>query len=373
MNKEIIVCKRCVMDSTDEKIQFDENGYCNYCNYALETMNKRWLNDLSGKAELNKIVDKMKSENSNKKYDCIIGLSGGLDSSYLAYYMKKEYNLRMLAVHVDTGWNTEVSSSNIKKICDKMNIDLVVETLDPVEFMDLQRAYFLSGVPSQDNPQDHIFQGVLFNYARKNDIKYFLSGANFSTESILQKGNSYIALDKVNLEDIHKKYGRVPLRKLPRITLFDRYIKFRFIHKVIMVKPLNFIDYRLKTALKELETEVGFEYYGGKHYESVFTKFFQEYYLPIRYNFDKRKSHLSSLIITNQITRDDAIEKLKSSPYDEVKIKETIKYILQKMDMSEDEFEKSMNMRLVSNYEFKTSNWLKLYKIAVRFRRILGE
>ncbi len=325
-------------------------------------MSKRWHNDDCGKSELDAIIGKIKQENVNATYDCIIGLSGGLDSSYLAYYMKKEYNLRMLAVHVDTGWNTEVSCENIEKICEKMKIDLVVEKLDPVEFMDLQRAYFLSGVPSQDNPQDHIFQAVLFNFAKKNKIKSFLSGANFSTESILQKGHSYIALDKVNLEDIHKKYGRVPIQSLPKITLFDRYIKFRFFHKVIMIKPLDYIDYRLETALKELESEVDFQYYGGKHYESVFTKFFQEYYLPIRYNFDKRKSHLSSLIVTNQLTREEAIEKLKLPAYDEEKI-----------NITEEEFENAIKMPLISNYSFKTSKWLKLYKVAVKFRRILGE
>jgi len=373
VDDKVKVCQRCVMDTTDPTIKFDENGYCNYCNYALETKKKRCLNNEMGEKYLNLLVNKIKEENRKKKYDCLIGLSGGLDSSYLAYIMKKKYNLRMLAIHVDTGWNTKISESNIKKICNKLNIDLVIEKLNEEEFMDLQRAYFLSGVPTQDNPQDHMFQAVLFKYARINKIKYFLSGANFSTESILQKGNSYIAADRVNLLDIHKKYGRIEIKTLPSMSLFDRYIRYRFINKVIMIRPLDCMNYRIKDAIKELEENVEFEYYGGKHHESVFTRFVQEYYLPKRYNFDKKKSHLSSLIISDQITREEAIQKLSEPLYNKEEMEKDIEYIINKMKLTRKEFDDAMNLPLISNHKFKVSRWTKLYKIAVKFRGMLGE
>ena len=373
MGDKITVCKRCVMDSTDPTIKFDENGYCNYCNYALATQDKRWLNTQEGWVKLNNLISKIKEENKHKKYDCMIGLSGGLDSSYLAYISKKYFDLRLLALHVDTGWNTKISENNIRKICNKMGIDLIVEKLNPREFMDLQRSYFLSGVPSQDNPQDHVFIALLFQYAKNNGIKYFLSGANFSTECILQKGNSYIAADKVNLRDIHRNFGKIDIKTLPTISLFDRYIKFRFINRIKMIRPLDYIDYRLKDAIEELEKEVGFVYYGGKHYESAFTKFYQEYYLPRKYHYDKRKSHLSSLIVTGQITRQEALDELKKPLYNELQMERDIKYILDKIDITREEFNEIMSAQPTSNYNFKVSKWTKFYGLAVRFRRIFGE
>lgn len=370
---DIIICKRCVMDSTDPLIKFDEHGYCNYCNYALATKDSRWKNTAEGKIELDDIVNRIKKESVNKKYDCIIGLSGGLDSSYLAYYMKKEYNLRMLAVHIDTGWNTKLAENNISKICKKMDIELITERVNQDEFMDLQRSYFLSGVPSQDNPQDNIFLAALFKYAIQHKIKYFLSGANFSTESILQKGYSYNAADNVNLLDIHKHHGTIPLKSLYTMSLFDRYIKYRFINKIIMVKPLDLINYNLNEAIDTLKTAIGFEYYGGKHYESFFTRFFQEYYLPVRFNFDKRKSHLSSLIISNQLTRDDALNILKNPPYDPIKINKDIDYLCTKLKITRQQFEDCMKMPLVDNKRYKFSKLIFLRKLALLFRRKLGE
>ena len=189
----------------------------------------------------------------------------------------------------------------------------------------------------------------------------------------MQKGNGYIAADKVNLLDIHKRFGRVELKTLPTMSLFDRYIKYRFINKVIMVRPLDYMNYDFKESIKELEENVNFDYYGGKHYESIFTKFFQEYYLPHKYNYDKRKSHLSSLIVTDQITRNEALEKLKQPLYNEEQIKNDIKFIINKIDITMDEFEKVINLPPVSHHKFKTSKWIKFYDVAVRFRRLLGE
>lgn len=373
MNDNIIVCKRCVMDSTDPLISFDTSGNCNYCNYALATKAERWKNNREGKIELDNIIDELKSETKNKKYDCIIGLSGGLDSAYLAYYIRKEYGLRMLAVHIDTGWNTDIAEKNIERICKKLNIDLIVEKINQDEFMDLQRAYFLSGVPSQDNPQDNIFLAALFKYAIQNNIKYFLSGANFSTESILQKGYSYNSADNVNLLDIHKHHGSVPLKTIYTMSLFDRYIRYRFINKVIMLRPLDFINYTVDEAIYSLQETVGFEYYGGKHYESFFTRFFQEYYLPIRFNFDKRKSHLSSLIISDQITRADALNILESPSFNPNTIDNDIMYLCKKLKITRSEFDSCMKMPLVDNKKYKYSKLIYLRNLALLFRKKLGE
>lgn len=373
VKEEIKVCTRCVMDSTDPLITFDEKGHCNYCTNALLFMKKRWLNNEEGLKKLSGIVEKIKEKNKNNKYDCMIGLSGGADSSYLAYICQKKFGLRMLALHVDTGWNTKDSEDNIKKICEKLKIDLIVEKLNSDEFMDLQRSYFLSGVPSQDIPQDHMFLALLFDYAKKNNIKYFFSGANFSTESILQKGNGYIAADRTNLNDIHRKHGEGKIDSLPQMTLFDRYVKYKFLNKIQMIKPLDYLDYNLKRAIKELEDKVDFKYYGAKHAESVFTNFVQMYFLPHKYNFDKRKSHLSSLIVTNQLERDEAIEFLQKPLYQEDKMKKDIEFILSKLKVEKSTFNKVISSPPVSHDVYKKSKWIKFRKLAVNFRSILGE
>lgn len=368
------ICKRCVMDSTDPTIVFDKNGYCNYCNYAISTMSSRWLNNNRGKVILDRIIEKIKRENARNMYDCLIGLSGGLDSTYLAYYMKKEYNLRMLALHVDTGWNSETAPRNIDRLCGRMSIDLVVDKLNQDEFMDLQKAFFLSGVFSQDNPQDHMFMASLFKYAKKENISQILSGANFSTENILQKSRAaHIAADGIYLKDIHRKYGSVEIGSLPTISLFERYFKFRFIDRIKLFRPLDYMDFSSSTAIAELEDAIGYEYGGGKHYESVFTRFFQAYYLPHRYNFDKRKSHLSSLIVTNQITREKALIMLQEPLYDEDQMQRDIEYILDKMGISRKQFEEIMNLPPDYYQTFRTSRWIKCQRYATKFRRFLGE
>lgn len=374
LSNRYTVCKRCVMDTSDPHISFDENGYCNYCNYAIDTMNSRWMNTPEGEKKLDSIIETIKTKNRSKKYDCMIGLSGGLDSSYLAYILKKKYNLRMLALHVDTGWNTQISEDNIKKICDMMEIDLRIEKLDEHQFMDLQKAYLLSGVESQDIPQDHTFMALLFKYAKENNIDYFMSGANFSSESILQKiEGSVVAADKINVLDIHKHYGSKDIKDIPMISLFDRYIKYRFINKITMIRPLDYLDYRISDAIKELEKNVGFNYYGGKHYESIFTKFYQEYYLPKRLNYDKRKSHLSSLIVTNQITREQAIELLDKPLYKEEQMEREITHIIDKLGITREQFDEIMELPRASSNQFKTSKWNKLRWLAVKYRSFLGE
>lgn len=369
-----IVCNRCVIDDVYGNTVFDENGYCNYCTYALETMDSRWLRGSEGRDKLDEYVEKIKRDGKGKKYDCFIGLSGGLDSSYLAYFMKREYDLRMMALHVDTGWNSTVARQNIEKLCKKMDIELTVRKLPQHEFMDLQKAYLFSGVFNQDVPQDHTFIAYLFEYARENEMKYCLSGANFSTENILQRtGDRVIAADKVNLLDIHKHFGNVEINALPTISLFDRFIKYRFIYGIKMLRPLDFIDYQVKDAVRELAEDVGFEYYGGKHCESVFTRWYQNYYLPKRFNYDKRRSHLSSLIVTNQITRDEALRILEQPLYEKNQMEKDITFIINRLGMTREEFDDVMETPPREASMFRMSGWNRFGRLAVKFRTFLGE
>lgn len=341
------VCKRCVMDTTAKEIVFDENGYCNYCSIALEDMPKKWTVD---EQKLDTLIQKIKDSGKGKRYDCIIGISGGIDSSYLAYIAAKK-GLRMLGVHVDAGFNTEVSTRNIKNLCEKLNIDLKIINIDLKEMMDLQRAYFFSGVINQDVPQDHAFFSALYKYAHENKIKYFLTGSNFATESILPISWRYNAYDGKNLKDIHKKFGRVALKTYPVMSFYDAYIKYAKLKKVA---PLDLIDYNKEKAIQILSDEIGFEYYGAKHCESSFTRLFQGYILPKKFGIDKRKCHLSSLIIAGQMTREEAMRELASPLCSDEQIEKDIKDFISKIGITREEFDSVIaDFGGKSHYDYK--------------------
>ncbi|MGI5912561.1 MAG: N-acetyl sugar amidotransferase [Syntrophomonadaceae bacterium] len=342
------MCNRCVMDTTDPLIKFDDKGYCNNCSTAINNIEKYWFRGEEGKVRLSQLFNRLKSENLNNKYDCIIGLSGGIDSSYLAY-LASQYELRMLAVHVDAGFNSTIAENNVKNLCKNLNIDLVIEKVDLDEMMDLQRAYFLAGVPNEDIPQDHAFFTTLYSYAEKNRIKYVINGSNLATESILPTAWVYDAYD------IHKKFGSKPLKNYKLMSFYNWYIKYRFFKKLVILKPLNYIDYNKEKAIKILEKEVGWQYYGGKHYESRFTKLFQAHILPVKFGYDKRKAHLSSLIVAGQMTREEAIKELDKPLYDPQELEEDIKYFINKIGITRDKFDKVMSLPPRSHEDFKTN------------------
>ena len=371
---EVKVCKRCVMDNlSDATINFDADGTCNYCNYSLNRMNDVYFPNETGKEKLNKVIKLLKDEGKNKEFDCLMGLSGGLDSAYLAYLGAKEWGLRILAVHVDDGFDAAIAKQNIENLCKKYNIKLINETPDENEYMDLLKSFIRSEVPSIAIPQDNVLQACLKKYAKKYKLKYFLSGANFSLESILQRGNGHVAADSVHIKDIHDKFGEIPLSKLPLINMFDRYIGQKYIDGIKTLRPLDYIDYNRDRAIKELKAEAGFNYYGGKHYESIFTKFVQVYYLPNKFGIDKRKSHFSSLIVSGQMTREEALLELEKPLYDEEEIEKVIKFILNKLNMERNEFDKIMSQPGKSHNEYKSSSFMKYASIARRFRKVLGE
>ena len=364
------VCKRCVMDNVgDPQIIFDENGVCNYCKAAEEANRKCYFPNDEGKRRLDEIVNKIKEERKNEKYDCMIGLSGGLDSSYLAYIGYK-YGLRMLAVHIDDGFDTEITKRNIKRIQETFNIDLIVEKPNKALFADVTKAFIRAGVPNIAIPQDNVLFATLYKYARQNHISCFLSGSNFALESILQKGNSYDASDKVHIKDIHRKYGELRLTKeLPLISIFDRRVKYQYIYKIRTLKLLNYINYEAKSALRELNETCGFEYYGDKHCESVFTKFMQRYYLPTKFNVDKRKSHYSSMILSGQMTREQALMKLQEPLYDKNDLENDISYILDHLKMDRKEFDQIMKSTPRSHNDFKKSTFNQFVHFILRFRK----
>ena len=363
------VCTRCVMSSKgDPKIQFDENGVCNYCKAAEKELKNGYFPDKTGEKHLEELFAKIKEEKKNEKYDCMIGLSGGLDSSYLAY-LGYQYGLRMLAVHIDDGFDTEITKNNIKKICDKFNIDLITECPDKEQYADLLRAFIRAGVPDIAIPQDNSLFAALYKYAEQNKIEYFLSGSNFALESILQEGNSYDASDKVHIKDIHKKYGEVKLCKdFPLTSTFEKRIKYGKLHKIKTLKPLNYVKYNATDAMKELQEACGFEYYGDKHCESIFTRFMQRYYLPEKFNVDKRKSHYSSLILSGQITREEALERLEEPLYTEEQLRKDKSYVLKYIGMDQEEFDKIMKEAPKSHDAYRKSLINRVAHLLVKLR-----
>lgn len=348
------ICSKCIMDTTDPEIEFDEEGVCNHCRYFEHILSKKWYPDERGQKLLDDIVKKIQREGSGRKYDCILGLSGGVDSSYLAL-KAVELGLRPLALHVDAGWNSELAVQNINKICQALQMDLITEVIDWEEMKDLQLAFLKSGVPNQDIPQDHAFFATLYNYAVKNNIKYILSGSNYATECVLPKSWGYNAMDSWHLKAIHKRFGKKKLKLYPTVGFFMYHIYIPYVKKIEVVKLLNYIPYSKEVAIKELETKIGWQYYGGKHYESRFTKFFQAYYLPTRFGFDKRKAHLSSMIVTGLITREEALNEMKKELYPPDELAEDKSYILERLGITEEEFEKYMTMPIKSHYDYPTN------------------
>lgn len=365
-------CSTCVMDNNgDNNIYFDSQGVCNYCKYAIKRKDSIYFPNEIGQRRLSKMLIALKKEGKGKAYDCIMGLSGGLDSSYLAYLGHK-WNLRILAFHIDDGFNSRIASRNLKLLCEKCGISLIIEKPDKKQFNDITKAFIKAGLPGICNTQDNIITSYLLKNAKKHGVKYFLSGSNFSTESILQRVDSNAA-DGYHIRIISDLYGELGVDKLPVISLFETYIKSKYIQKIKVLRPLDNIEYNKKKAIEELREFCGFEYYGEKHYENVLTHFAQVYYLPQKFNLDKRKSHLSSLIISKQLTREEALEELNKPLYDQTKIQEEVEFILKKLKMSKIEFENIMLESPRNHKDYPNSLFMKFAGMARKFRSILPD
>jgi N-acetyl sugar amidotransferase len=287
------------------------------------------------------MIDAVKQYGSGRKYDCIIGLSGGVDSSFLAAKVA-QWGLRPLVVHVDGGWNSELAVMNIEQICRRLDLDLVTHVVDWEEMREMQLSFLRSNLANQDVPQDHAFFAALYGYAEKSGIKYVMSGGNFATESILPASWGYDAMDATHLRSIRKIFGSRPMGKFPVVGFFDYYVKYPFLLKMEVLRPLNFLPYSKQGAIEVLERDYGWRYYGGKHYESRWTRFFQAYYLPYKFGYDKRKAHFSSLIVSCQMTREQALEALSEPLYDPQLLEDDKRFICKKLRISMEEFERLM-------------------------------
>ncbi len=365
MNIEYQICTKTVMDTSDPDIRFDEQGICNYYYEYQEKASRILLQGDAREQAFKSIISGIKEAGKGKQYDCLIGLSGGVDSSYIAY-MAGEMGLRALIVHFDNGWNSELAVSNIEKLVNKYHFDLHTLVVDWQEFKDIQLSFFKSSVPNIEVVTDHAIIATLYRIAQKYDIKHLISGSNIVTEGILPNSWGYDASDFSHIKAIHKRFGSVPIKTFPHLTLFG-YFYYNFIRKVKKVNILNYIDYNKSDAIKELAEKVGWQYYGGKHFESIFTQFFQAHVLPQKFGFDKRRAHLSTLICSGQTTRDEALKELTQPLYSEQSLKEHIEYVTKKWGITQQDYERIMNSppKLHEDYP-SNKKWIEL---ALKYKR----
>lgn len=358
------------MDTTDSKITFDTNGVCDHCNDFYKNILPNWHTDERGRVALEKIVNKIKKEGNGKDFDCIMGMSGGIDSSYLTYWAK-ELGLRPLVFHVDAGWNSQQAVNNIEVLVDKLGLDLYTEVIDWEEMKDLQLAFFKAGVPHIDTPQDHAFFATMYKFANDHNVKYILTGANYSTECIRNPIEwMYYQSDLTQLKDIHKKFGTRPLRNFPMTSILRHKVFLRYIKGIRVVTPLNYVPYNKEEAMQLLVDKFGWQRYPQKHFESRFTRFYEGYWLPMKFGYDTRKVQYSSLILTKQMTREEALEKLKQPAYDPSTIDADFEYIATKLGISNAELRGYFSAPNKTYKDYKTEEGV--YLVGAKILRTLG-
>lgn len=359
MTRDYQICSKCIMDTTDPNIYFDITGKCDYC-INFEKNIKPDLGSEQSYEKLLKLASSIKATSKGNDFDCIIGLSGGLDSSYTAYVAKEILGLRPLLFHVDAGWNTDKAVSNIEKLVDGLNLDLYTEVVNWNEMKDLQRSFFYSGIPDQDLPQDAAFFSALYKFAHKNKIKYVLTGSNHSTENCREpeEWGGYLGIDKILFNDIHKQFGKVELKTFPLIDILEYKVKYQMLLGMRVIKPLNLINFKKIEAETTLNNLFGWEAFKHKHHESRFTRFFEDYWLPKKFGYEKRRAHFSSLISTNQMKRNEAIKRISSSECSDDYLKLEMEYVADKLDFSQREFEDIFNSKNKTFKNYKNKRWL---------------
>jgi N-acetyl sugar amidotransferase len=334
------MCTRCVMDTTDPEIVFDDNGVCNHCIRAIGLLQTRLPIYKTGEYRFDRIVDRMRAEGRGRQYDCLVGVSGGMDSTYVAYLVRRA-GLRALAVHFDNGWNSELAVSNISNTLNRMGIELYTHVVDWEEFRDLQWSFLQASVPDAEVPTDHGIWALLYRTAARWRIGTIVTGTNLSTESILPRSWTYGITDWTYISGIHRQFGSKALRTYPQCNRWQ-FGYYAAVRRIRTVSLLNSVDYDKRSATAELEREIGYRHYGGKHHESIYTRFFQSYILPIKFDIDKRKAHLSSLILSGQVTRPEAIETLGEPIADPKMVESDLTYVIKKLGVGRAEFERIM-------------------------------
>jgi N-acetyl sugar amidotransferase len=371
-NLNKLVCKRCIMDSiNDPDILINDDGVCNHC-ITFDFEFNKLPKGINKEKELESIIKKIKLKGVGRKYDCLLGVSGGVDSSYLAY-LCSIYGLRPLIIHFDNGWNSELSVLNIQNLLDKLGFDFETLVINWDEFKDLQLSYFKAGVVDLEFPTDHAILASMFKIAKKHNIKFVLSGHNVVTEgTYLPKSWVHSKLDYLNLKDIHKQYGSIKLKTYPYLSFIKRLYNF-YNSQFEYIQLLNFVDYNKFEVKKKLISELSWKDYGGKHFESIFTRFYQGYILPNKFNIDKRVFHYSCLVQSEQITREQAIKLLQEPIYDINLLESDKKYVLKKLNFNEATFEDYMRAPIRKHNEFKSEQkyWNKYFFVIKQIKKVL--
>lgn len=359
------------MDTTDSKIVFDQKGVCDHCNTYYKDILPKWHTDDRGDNELKNIIAKIKKEGEGKDFDCLMGMSGGIDSSYLLYMMKEKYGLRPLVFHVDAGWNSQIAVNNIERLVDGLGLDLYTEVINWEEIKDLQLAYFKSGVPHIDTPQDHAFFATMYKFASKHKIKHILTGGNYSTECVRNPLEwMYYQSDSIQLRDIYKKHGTGKLKDYPVTNILWHKVYLPYLKGIKLIRPLDYIPYHKDEAMQELVHKFGYQKYPQKHFESRFTRFYEAYWLPEKFGYDTRKVQFSSLILTGQMTREQALEELKKPAYNPETISQDFEYIANKLGISVDELQSYMDAPNKTYKDYKSQE--NIYNVGAKMMRLLG-
>jgi N-acetyl sugar amidotransferase len=371
-NKKYQICTKTIMDTSDPRICFNEKGESDYfVNYVTNIL-PNWHTDERGYLELMRLAEKIKVNGKNRDFDCIIGLSGGLDSSYTAYIAKEVMGLRPLLFHVDAGWNTERAVNNIEKLVNKLNLDLFTEVINWEEMKDLQLSYLKSQIPDQDGPQDIAFFSALYKFAKKNNIKYILTGANYSTECCREpeEWGAFPGIDTTLIKDIHSKFGNNPLKSFPIVDVFTYKVYYRYVLGMQVIKPLNLIPYIKKDAEVLLQNKFDWEPFQHKHHESRFTRFYEDFWLPRKFGFEKRRAHFSSLILTGQMTRDEALERISKPELSEEFLQKEFDYVADKLDLTRAELKEIFDGENKTFHDYK--NKIQLIGLGARMMQKLG-
>lgn len=367
------VCSRCVMDTTDTDIQFDEHGVCQRCREYEERILPDWNHGKGHEAELQELIAKIKKSGEGKKYDCILGLSGGLDSTYMLHLAVKEWGLRPFVFHIDCGWNLPVAEENIRKVCNGLGVELHIEKMDWNELREMQLAWFRTGMEMLDAPQDHAFIALIDRFSRELGVKYIMNGYNICTEIVADPvswtSDGGPTGDGTYMKDVIKKYCNIPIKNYTFTSGFKHKFWIPYVLGVKTLKPLNLVEFTKKEMVDTLVNEYGYEPYGQKHFEDLLTKFLEGYWMPKRFGHDIRRAQLSSLVVTGQMTRDEALKILEQPPVTEEEGKAMFKEVAKRLEISEEELQKFFDMPKCTE-KFKSQE--KLYKFGIRLYEWLG-
>ncbi|WP_084570563.1 N-acetyl sugar amidotransferase [Methylosinus sp. PW1] len=371
MERAYRICASCVMDTSDSAITFDEHGVCDHCLTFETKIKPNWHTDVRGRTELDKTVARIKAAGKGRNFDCIVGVSGGIDSSYLTWLAKEELGLRPLVFHVDAGWNSQEAVNNIERLIEHLHLDLYTHVIDWEEMCDLQLAFFKSGLPHIDTPQDHAFFASMYKFATEHDVKYILTGANYSTECMRNPIEwMYYQSDAMQLRDIHKRFGTRALVKFPTTSILYHKVYLPYIKGIRVERPLNYMPYHKEEAIRLLKEKIGWQPYPRKHFESRFTRFYEGYWLPTRFGYDTRRVQFSSLIVTGQMAREEALEKLENPAYDPETIAHDKEFVATKLGVSVEELERYLHLPKRTYRDYRSQS--RIYAIGAPMMRLLG-